>query len=40
MRVHYEMHKPKEIKHKILNEENTNLEGNTWPYNGQKESRE
>jgi len=35
--VHYEKHKPKEIQYKILNEENTNPEDNTWPYNGQKE---
>jgi len=37
IRVHYEKHKPKEIKYKTLNEGNTNLKDNTWPYNGQKE---
>jgi hypothetical protein len=37
VRLHYEKHKPKAIQYKILNEENTNVEDNTWQYNGQKE---
>jgi hypothetical protein len=36
IRVHCKKHKPKETEYKILNEENTNLEDNTWPYNGRR----
>jgi len=34
LRIYYKNKKPLEIQYEILNEENTNLQDNHWPFNG------